>query len=244
MTTNHAPAPQQPPINRKPPGLVAQLIGLPFKLTSMVMLSLILSIVIEWVGMAFIWPEQGARHAEAMMQAELEYLGADFQQGLFQPGEKISSLVLASYDTLFVQSGILPFIDKLHVHAQQESILGVLAAFLLTMREYIHAAIFTSVTLMLRLFILTFALPAFLLFMMVGMTDGLVQRDIRRWSGGRESSFVYHLAKGTVRPIIIAPWFIYLALPWSVHPNFIILPFAMMAGMIVWLTSSKFKKYL
>lgn len=242
---NKAPAPApKAQVNQKPPGLFSQLIGLPFKLISIVLLSLLLSIVIEWIGMAFIWPEQGSGHAEAMMYAELDYLGSDFQHGLFKPGERISALVLTTYEFLFVKSGILSFIDNLHLHAQEKSFVGLLASFLLLMKEYLNAAIFISVTLILRLFILTFALPAFLLFMMVGMTDGLVQRDIRRWSGGRESSFVYHLAKGTVRPIIIAPWFIYLALPWSVHPNFIILPFAMMAGVIVWLTSSSFKKYL
>ena len=43
-----------------------------------------------------------------------------------------------------------------------------------------------------RLAILTLAMPVFLLFSLVALVDGLVQRDLRRWGGGRESSFVYH----------------------------------------------------
>jgi hypothetical protein len=42
--------------------------------------------------------------------------------------------------------------------------------------------------------ILTLAMPVFLLFSLVALVDGLVQRDLRRWGGGRESSFVYHLS--------------------------------------------------
>ena len=35
----------------------------------------------------------------------------------------------------------------------------------------------------------------FVLLTWVGLVDGLVQCDLRRWGGGRESSYVYHYAK-------------------------------------------------
>ena len=47
----------------------------------------------------------------------------------------------------------------------------------------------------LRLVILTLAALVIGLFTLVALVDGLVQRDLRRWGGGRESSFVYHYAK-------------------------------------------------
>ena len=78
----------------------------------------------------------------------------------------------------------------------------------------------------------------------VALVDGLVRRDLRRWGGGRESSFVYHYAKKAAIPLIIMAWVFYLALPFSLHPSWIILPFALVFGFAVTITASTFKKYL
>ena len=61
----------------------------------------------------------------------------------------------------------------------------------------------------------------------------LVQRDLRRWGGGRESSFLYHHAKRLVWPSIVMAWVVYLAMPISVHPNFVILPFAVLSAIAI-----------
>lgn len=53
-----------------------------------------------------------------------------------------------------------------------------------------------------------------------------MQRDLRRWGGGRESAFVYHWAKRLALPLLELIWAIYLALPFSLHPSFVVLPFA------------------
>jgi integrating conjugative element membrane protein (TIGR03747 family) len=95
-----------------------------------------------------------------------------------------------------------------------------------------------------RLAILTLATPVFGLFTLVALVDGLVRRDLRRWGGGRESSFVYHYAKKAALPLIVTAWVLYLALPVSLHPSWIILPFALVFGFAVTITASTFKKYL
>ena len=95
-----------------------------------------------------------------------------------------------------------------------------------------------------RMAILTLAMPIFLLFSLVALVDGLVQRDLRRWGGGRESSFVYHYAKKAALPLVVITWVVYLALPFSLHPSFIVLPFAVMFALTVAVTASTFKKYL
>jgi len=69
------------------------------------------------------------------------------------------------------------------------------------------------------------AMPIFLLFSLVALVDGLVQRDLRRWGGGRESSFVYHYAKKAALPLVV-------------------LPFATLFALTVAVTASTFKKYL
>jgi integrating conjugative element membrane protein (TIGR03747 family) len=95
-----------------------------------------------------------------------------------------------------------------------------------------------------RLAILTLAMPIFLLFSLVALVDGLVQRDLRRWGGGRESSFVYHYAKKAAFPLVVLTWVIYLALPFSLHPSWVIVPFATLFALTVAVTASTFKKYL
>lgn len=74
--------------------------------------------------------------------------------------------------------------------------------------------------------------------------DGLVQRDLRRWSGGRESSFVYHHAKKVISPAVILAWVVYLGMPTSMHPNYVILPFAALFALAMAIAAGSFKKYL
>ncbi|TWR13338.1 TIGR03747 family integrating conjugative element membrane protein, partial [Xanthomonas vasicola] len=78
----------------------------------------------------------------------------------------------------------------------------------------------------------------------VGLIDGLVRRDVRRFGAGRESGFIYHRAKASLMPLVVLPWVTYLALPISVHPLLILLPSAALLGWAVSLTAGSFKKYL
>ncbi|MCB1873570.1 MAG: DUF4400 domain-containing protein, partial [Gammaproteobacteria bacterium] len=43
---------------------------------------------------------------------------------------------------------------------------------------------------------------------------------------------------------VVITWVVYLALPFSAHPSFIVLPFAGMFALSVAVTASTFKKYL
>jgi integrating conjugative element membrane protein (TIGR03747 family) len=92
--------------------------------------------------------------------------------------------------------------------------------------------------------ILVLTIPLFVLAVIVGATDGLVRRDLRRFGAGRESAFIYHRAKQLVVPLVVAPWVIYLAIPVSVHPALILIPCAFALGLAVLVTAATFKKYL
>ena len=95
-----------------------------------------------------------------------------------------------------------------------------------------------------RLAVLILTLPTFVLFSVVGLIDGLVRRDLRRWGGGRESSYLYHYAKKSVWRFVLIAAITYLALPISLHPAFILLPFAILFAVSISITASTFKKYL
>lgn len=87
-------------------------------------------------------------------------------------------------------------------------------------------------------------LPLFLLAAFVGLVDGLVRRDIRKFGAGRESGFVYHRAKAALMPLAVLPWVTYLALPVSLHPLMILLPAAFLLGLAVNIAAASFKKYI
>ncbi|MEQ9379239.1 MAG: DUF4400 domain-containing protein [Pirellulales bacterium] len=83
-----------------------------------------------------------------------------------------------------------------------------------------------------------------LLFGVMALVDGLVRRDLRRWGAGRKSSFIYHWSKRSALPLLVTAWVICLALPFSLHPSWVILPFATLFAISIVITASAFKKYL
>ncbi|MBN0364558.1 TIGR03747 family integrating conjugative element membrane protein, partial [Pseudomonas aeruginosa] len=110
--------------------------------------------------------------------------------------------------------------------------------------SYLIAAAFTTLTFLVRLLVLVLTLPLIFTAAFVGLIDGLVRRDVRRFGAGRESGFIYHRAKASLMPLAVLPWATYLALPISVHPLVILLPSAALLWMAVSLTAGSFKKYL
>ncbi|WP_230847863.1 TIGR03747 family integrating conjugative element membrane protein, partial [Pseudomonas amygdali] len=111
-------------------------------------------------------------------------------------------------------------------------------------QDYGLAALYTTLVFCVRLVILTLAIPLFVMTAFVGFVDGLVRRDLRRFGAGRESSYLYHKARATMVPLVIIPWSLYLALPFSVSPLLVLLPCAALLGLAVSITASSFKKYL
>jgi len=210
--------------------------------------SLVFSILIEWIGMEFWWEEQGLAHSRQMLVNELQFLGTDFHRSWLtaHPMQFASDLSDRFYHIAFEWTGIVdliqwitpvPSIDESGVRPLLHSIYRPVADFVL-------AGMQITQVFAVRLAILVLATPVFGLFTVVALVDGLVQRDLRRWGGGRESSFVYHYAKKAAMPLIIMAWVLYLALPFSLHPSWIILPFALAFGFAVTITARKKKKYL
>ena len=211
-------------------------------------LSLVFSVLIEWIGMVFWWEEQGLAHSRQMLVNELQFLGADFHRSWLteHPMQFASELSERFYYFAFEWTG---FVDLLQWITQAPSIeesgvRPVLHRLYRPVADFVLAGMQIAQVFAVRLAILILATPVFGLFTLVALVDGLVRRDLRRWGGGRESSFVYHYAKKAAIPLIIMAWVLYLALPFSLHPSWIILPFALAFAFAVTITASTFKKYL
>jgi integrating conjugative element membrane protein (TIGR03747 family) len=179
---------------------------------------------------------------------ELQFLGADFHRSWLtdHPMRFASELSERFYYIVFEWTG---FVDLLQwimqaPSAEESGVRPVLHRLYRPVADFVLAGMQITQVFAVRLAILALATPVFGLFTLVALVDGLVRRDLRRWGGGRESSFVYHYAKKAAIPLIIMAWVLYLALPFSLHPSWIILPFALAFAFAVTITASTFKKYL
>lgn len=63
----------------------------------------------------------------------------------------------------------------------------------------------TTLVFLLRLLVLCLILPLFLIAAFVGLVDGLVRRDIRRFGAGGESGFIYRRARASLIPLAVLP---------------------------------------
>ncbi len=226
------------------PGLLHGILRLVFWL----FVALLFSILVEWIGMLFWWPEQGVAHSRTMLADELAYLSGDLRATLLVSDTAAFAQGFAEtvYHWLWQKTGLETAIAWLAapVPAQASSWQAALQGAYALVADYIVAAATITQVFSVRLAVLTLAMPAFALAILVGALDGLVLRDLRRWGGGRESSYLYHHAKRWIWPLFITAWVLYLSLPFSVHPAFSILPFAALIGLLVAITAASFKKYL
>jgi integrating conjugative element membrane protein (TIGR03747 family) len=229
-------------------GLISKSLTTIAKIIQWIFLSLLFSMIIEWAGMVLWWPDEGVEHSRNMLTKETSYLETDFRRSLItsDPAQFAKQIADNTYHYLFEVTRFVDFIRWISPAPglNEEGIRITLHKVYLPIADFVIATMQITQVFSVRLAILTLAMPVFLLFSLVALVDGLVQRDLRRWGGGRESSFVYHYAKKATFPLIILTWVTYLALPFSVQPTFVVLPFAMMFALTVSVTASTFKKYL
>ena len=231
-------------------GLMMHWLG---KLIAIVVISAFFSILVEWIMISVIRDESiGAKYipAKEMFEYEVQFI----QTFLSTTEQTASSSAIVGTAQLwmaqtihyiFIDSGFLGYFQQLHVHQPNEwKITRYFKNVLLLYSDYMIAAIYVLMMYFVRLTILLLSMPIFLLFAIVGFADGLMQRDLRRWTAGTESGYIYHLAKRFAGPTVMLGALIYLSSPYSVNPNYVIVPTALAFGCLVMLMASKFKKYL
>ncbi|MCW2478039.1 TIGR03747 family integrating conjugative element membrane protein [Candidatus Symbiopectobacterium sp. NZEC135] len=232
--------------------LLASVITLPFRLVGVLIGSLLISIIVECAGMHLFWKGQGWRHSQAMLQYEMKHLSAHFTRSAIvqEPGRTAHQIVDTGYEWMFVKTGLLERMQQTAERARVPSQTPTRdfryfeSQVYVWSENYLIAAAFTVLTFMVRLLVLVLTLPLIVTAVFVGLVDGLVRRDVRRFGAGRESGFIYHRAKAALLPLAVLPWVTYLALPISMHPLLILLPGAALLSVAVALTASSFKKYL
>lgn len=221
-------------------------IGVMLKLIFSLVMALIFSIAIEIIGMNVWWADEGVNHSAQMYEFELmqigsSHYGVDFTEDQLAFIQETIHLHHKVIDALNL-SGLGDWVKR-PVKDEGNPMRIIIKTIYRSMEDYIDAALNVTKVFSLRLAILTLSLPLFVFALLVGVVDGLVERDLRRWGAGRESSTVFNLARSTVVPLAVGAWIVYLSLPVSINPSFVIVPFVFLFGYSVRVTTDRMKKY-
>jgi len=222
-----------PPSPARRPGLLGWIALLPGVLVGFCLGAWMLAIALEWLGNAFFWRNTCASHSEQVLQATWQW----WQSSAGAPVWLVEGLTLVRGK---LQQGSAALIASLNEQSGMfwtETVTTVIRCALLSAGNI-------TLTFLLRLAILLQALPLFVLIIVVGLIDGLVRRDLRRFGAGHESGFVYHHARRMISSSLIATGLVWLAVPVFLVPEYVFIPAAAGIGLAVSMTGGSFKKYV
>ena len=100
------------------------------------------------------------------------------------------------------------------------------------------------VSFMLRLTWLVAMLPLLCLCVVIGLAEGLVQRDLRRFGSGLESVFLHRYVIRSGSSVATTLWVFYLAQPLFVPAMLVLLPATLWLGITVRMAAGSFKRWL
>ena len=230
---------------RKEPGIVGQLFSALVQLVAWLLISLLISITIEWIGMVWFWPEQGAQHAKRVLAADQAYLNHQLHDRSLAQKNNVIELTHKTVDWIDEQNWLKTTVQN--APAAPDGIFSTLQTWgddlYQRYGEYLQASAYVTQTFVIRLTLIFLSLPIFAIAALVGSVDGLVERDLRRWGGGRESSNVFNLARRSVVPAFVSACVVYISLPLSINPAIVVLPFAILLGLAVRIAFERLKKY-
>ncbi|MDA8499078.1 DUF4400 domain-containing protein [Citrobacter sp. Igbk 17] len=207
---------QRTPPSRPPQGPIGWLLSLTGRLIGLVIGALVLRVVLELAGLYFWWPQEADRHVFQVIKQEHTEL----------------VLALQSHP---LGNEILVQLGKGANH--------VLMANRLLQKPFIALA-YTLVSFMLRLVWLASMLPLVCLCVLIGLTEGLVRRDLRRFGSGLESVFLHRYVIRSGSSVATTLWVVYLAQPLFLPVTLVLLPAALWLGITVWMVAGSFKRWL
>lgn len=207
---------QRPPPSRPPQGPIGWLLSLTGRLIGLVIGTLVLRIVLELAGLYFWWPQEGSRHVFQVMRQERAEL----------------VIALQSHP---LGNEILVLLEK--------GTTRVLMANRLLQKPFTALA-YMLVSFMQRLIWLAAMLPLLCLCVAIGLTEGLVQRDLRRFGSGLESIFLHRYGIRSGSSVATTLWVFYLMQPLFLPAMLVLLPTALWFGITVWIAAGSFKRWI
>lgn len=250
------------PIKHRTRGPVELIIEAAFAIVAITMSSWFIGCVIENLGANFVWKQNGLTHARQLVMDDLAYIAAAPRSLLIDDTHDFSIKMIGYVQKPYEFLGILEWYKSSHAQQPasssatpsgsekdtQESMRQRISksnhTFSQIISELLVVSMFVLQDTILRESIAIFALPAFALACLLGIVDGLMRRDLRRWGGGRESSFIYHHAKRYTVWALTGGFALYLTWPFGgFNPSLMILVFTALVSVTLSTTVATFKKY-
>jgi integrating conjugative element membrane protein (TIGR03747 family) len=181
--------------------------------TAWLILGLMVAILTDWMLLATLYRDGRATHSQQVLTTELAYLQTDLKESFITPAPLDFAVQVANrfHQMLFLQSKLLATLNAAKVaQADQKqghlkdthTFIRIIRQVLVNVETYLLSAIVSTQVFALLLAVLILAVPVFALAGTIGLVEGMLQRDINRWRGGRELGQRYHLAKSAVTPAL------------------------------------------
>ena len=225
--------PEHAPHPVRHPGLLGWLALLPGVLVGFCLGTWMLAIALEWLGDVFFWRNACASHSEQVLKSTWQW----WRSSAGAPVWLVENLAIVSGK---LQQGITTLIASFNGQSGlfwTETVTTVIRCALLSAGN-------VTLTFLLRLAILLQALPLFALTITIGLIDGLVRRDLRRFGAGHESGFVYHHARRMIGPNLAVTGVVWLAMPVFILPKYTLVPGIIITSISVSIASWLFRKIL
>lgn len=207
---------QRLPSSRPPQGPIGWLLSMTGRLIGLVIGALMLRVVLELAGLYFWWPQEGSRHVFMVMKHEQAELVTALQPHAM--GNEILVLLEKGATYVFMVNRLL--------------------------QKPFTALAYTLVSFMQRLVWLASMLPLVCLCVLIGLTEGLVRRDLRRFGSGLESVFMHRYVIKSGSSVATTLWVFYLAQPLFLPATLVLLPAAFWFGVTIWMAAGSFKRWL
>lgn len=207
---------QRSPPSRPAQGPIGWLLSLSGRLIGLVIGALVLRVVLELAGLYFWWPQEGSRHVFQVMKQERAELVIALQPHPL--GNEIVMLLENGTTRILMVNKLL--------------------------RKPFTALAYTLVSFMQRLIWLAAMLPLLCLCVLIGLTEGLVRRDLRRFGSGLESVFLHRYIIRSGSSVATTLWVFYLAQPLFLPAMLVLLTAGLWFGITVWIAAGSFKRWL
>lgn len=199
------------------------------------LLSIFFGTFFDWLGMLAGW--WGSDHSLTVLSQDIAWLGENFTTSILDrsPAEVALAISRTVHDYLSFHVQPSPR-DSAFIALAKQTALAV--------QPYWQGVIYSAMSTAVRLFIIALSAVFFIVVFVVTMIDGLVERELRKEGGGIEHAAVFHHAKTWVsRPLAWSP-IIYLSLPVSINPAWVVLPSALVFGTATYIAFFTFRKYV
>ena len=214
-----------------------------------------IGMMIEIVGSLSLWRDLQENHALQIVQQDLEYIAQAPRSLLVRDTVAWSEQLVRNVRLPYERLGVIAWYERQQAifQAAQDAPSGDLRhnaaranrSMQILLSRWAVTSMYVLQDVLLRLSVAAFDAPAFILACLVGVVDGLVRRDLRRWGGGRESSFVYHHAKRYTAWALTGGFGLYLAWPFgNFNPSHMVIVFTVLVASAMSTTVATFKKYV